>query len=141
MKQLINNIKKYALKFSIIGVLNTVIHMVVYNLLIGTLTVVLSQIIAFVVASIFSYFANAKVTYNKEAEMRTFSLVVLVFGVRLILNALLAYGFEQALIFIQFEQFIPLIPIMITAVLLPLQFITFNIIFDVHKQEVMEDSV
>ena len=82
------------IKFCIIGVLNTIIHLIVYNLTFKITNVVIANTIAFIVASVFSYFANTKFTYNKSPEATTFILVMITFAVKLALNAGLAYGFE-----------------------------------------------
>ena len=140
MEILISNIKKYALKFSIIGVLNTLIHLAIFAVITQFASVVVAQVVAFIIASVFSYFANTRVTYQQEAEVKTFTWVVVVYVVRLGLNALLAYAFEQVLISLSLSQFELLIPIMITAVLLPLQFIAFNVIFGVNKAQTVEQE-
>lgn len=135
MKNLIENTQKYFLKFAIVGGLNTVIHLVIYNIALTVLTIVLSQMIAFILASVFSYFANVKFTYNKKAEVTTFTLAMIIFGFKLGLNALLAFGFQELLIVLLLTNFNSIIPIFITICLLPLQFLLFNVLFGVNKKE------
>ncbi len=135
MQKLIDNIKKYFLKFVIVGGLNTAIHMIVYNIVLIGFGVVFSNAVAFIIASIFSYYMNVNFTYQQQANSKTFTWAMITFAVKFGLNAILAYVFEQVLITFNFESLNPIIPIFITAVLLPIQFIVFNVIFGVNKEE------
>lgn len=138
MNIFIINIKRYFLKFSVVGVLNTGIHMAIYNMvLFVSISVVASQLIAFCVASVFSYFANSKFTYNKSFERITFFLVMVTFAVKLILNGGLAYTFEYIFLYQEVSFFLPIIPLFITAILLPIQFVIFNMIFKANKEVIV----
>lgn len=119
------------IKFCVIGVINTIIHLVIYVLLLRqTDQVVISQIVAFIIASLFSYWANTLFTYQEKMQKRTFYLAMLTFILKLLLNALLAKIFEMLLIQLDLESFKKIIPLFITAILLPLQFLVFNKIFE-----------
>lgn len=130
------------IKFCIIGVLNTIIHLIVYNLTLKITNVVIANTIAFILASVFSYFANTKFTYNKSPEATTFILVMITFAVKLALNAGLAYGFEQLIIKInyQVDLLIKLIPIFVTIIILPMQFLVFNVIYKGKKGDMCEET-
>ncbi len=93
------------LTFGIIGVINTLIHMLIYwvfyNLVfLGPLTsapsAFLANTIAFISASTFSYFANAVLTFKPENKStRQFGAVMLVFLVRLLISNLLTTAFDH----------------------------------------------
>lgn len=122
------------LKFCIVGVINTVIHIIIYNLLYqygGTF----ANTIAFIFASIFSYFANAMFTYKEKVKTRTFILSILVFIVKLIISDLLEYGFTSLFSNTNLDYLIPYNPLFITTILLPLQFLVFNKIFKEKQSE------
>lgn len=118
------------LKFCLIGVINTAIHMLIYNVFLNISgNVVLSHTIAFVLASLFSYCANAIFTYQEKMEKRTFYLAMLTFVLKLGINALLAMIFEMFFKWLDIDFLIKIIPLFITAILLPLQYLIFNRIF------------
>lgn len=119
------------IRFCLIGVVNTIIHLVIYNLLLNEIDkVVLSQIIAFIIASLFSYWANTLFTYREKMRRKTFYLSMLTFIIKLLLNAGLAKAFEMLFIWLKFISLKKIIPLFITAILLPLQFLVFNKIFE-----------
>ena len=103
IKKLINKFfTKSFIAFAIIGVINTIINTICYstsknifdNILPG-LSVLLSTAIAFIIASIFSYFANAKFSFNvKNKSNEQFIIVMLTFLVRLLLTMALTYVFD-----------------------------------------------
>ncbi|HKL47371.1 MAG TPA: GtrA family protein [Candidatus Izemoplasmatales bacterium] len=132
--------------FGTIGVFNTLIHMavygIVYNLLDDRTMLVSSFIafnanaIAFIVASTFSYFANAYFTFKpKHKTTMQFSAVFLVFLTRWIISSLLAAGFD----FIVVRGFNIdyatdpiakyIAPFMASALLIPIAFIALNLVF------------
>lgn len=135
MKQFI---KKFFTKefiiFCIIGVINTLIHLGVYNLYLSFVTntniqIILSTSLAFIIASIFSYWANATFTYHEKIARKTMFLSFITFIVKFILNALLTYVLTYILKKLSLESLIVIIPIFVTCILLPSQFLVFNVIF------------
>ncbi len=129
---MINFIKKFLTRnfivFCIIGVFNTLIHWGVY-LLIYKQSILLANTIAFVVASLFSYWANAKFTYREKTTSRTFVLSFFTFLVKLGLSDGLAYLFELWFNHMGWTVLLKIIPLFITVILLPMQFLVFNKIF------------
>lgn len=99
--------KKF-ITFGFIGVLNTGINMVVYKLSyywvgLGTSLPVIgaffSQAIAFIAASIFSYFANSIFTFKpNQRTYKQFTFVMVVFLVRLLISATLTALFDYMII-------------------------------------------
>ncbi len=94
--------------FGIIGIINTGIHLLVYwlmhNALAASITnpawlAFLANTVAFISASIFSYFANAILTFKPEnRNTLQFFTVILVFLARLILSNGLTAGFDFAIV-------------------------------------------
>jgi putative flippase GtrA len=85
------------LTFGIIGVINTLIDALVYGLFFNEITAgaFLSKSASFIVASVFSYFANAFFTFKPESRnAKQFFAVMLVFLVRLVLSGVLAAGID-----------------------------------------------
>ena len=124
------------IRFCIIGVMNTIIHLIIYNLLRIEYGGTIATTIAFIIASLFSYFANSLYTYKTAIKKKTFFLAMMVFLFKLLLNDGLEYGFSY--LFTRFEhiEFIKFNPIFITIIILPLQFLVFNKIFkDPHYEE------
>lgn len=117
------------IRFCLIGVINTIIHLIIYNLLRGKYGGTIATTIAFVVASVFSYFANSLYTYKTEIKKKTFFLAMIVFTAKLLLNDALEFGFSYLFTEIGLIELIKLNPIFITAIILPLQFLFFNRIF------------
>jgi putative flippase GtrA len=103
-----NFLTRKFLTFGIIGVINTLIHMgiywIFYNVVFqeGTSSGVaafVSNTVAFIGASTFSYFANAVFTFTPTRRSAVqFSIVLLVFLVRLLISNLLTTGFDYAII-------------------------------------------
>lgn len=114
--------------FCIIGVINTLVHLSVYNLLLGTHTLI-ANTVAFIVASIFSYWANSTFTYKTKMNHHSFLASMLTFLGKLLLSNLLTLGFEWLFIRMNQENLIKLIPIPVTIIILPMQFLVFNRIF------------
>lgn len=102
--------KKF-LSFGIIGVINTGIHLAVYWLCFNPLAfqsitldlgvldtnlgAFLSNSVAFIVASVFSYFANVIVTFKPARKSgKQFSFVMGVFVLRMIVSSLLTGAFN-----------------------------------------------
>ncbi len=104
--QLIRNkfLTKKFVTFGFIGVLNTGINLLVYKLGyywlgLGTALPVMgaffSQSIAFIAASIFSYFANSIFTFKPSKRTYTqFSFVMIVFLIRLLISSTLTAAFS-----------------------------------------------
>lgn len=106
--------KKF-LSFGIIGVINTGIHLAVYwlcysvadfqaiTLQMGALNTnlgaFLSNTIAFIVASVFSYFANVIITFKPaEKSGKQFSFVMGVFVARMLVSGLLTWVFDEMML-------------------------------------------
>jgi putative flippase GtrA len=95
--------KKF-LTFGLIGVANTVIHMTVYGVAYGAfdasgmveeVNAGLSNTVAFVAASIFSYFANAVFTFKPTRKNTLqFTAVMAVFLIRWGISTVLTIGFD-----------------------------------------------
>ena len=117
------------IRFCIIGVVNTIIHLIIYNLLRVKYGGTIATTIAFIAASLFSYFANSLYTYKTEIKKKTFFLAMIVFSVKLLLNDGLEFWFSYLFTELGLLELIKLNPIFITAIILPLQFLVFNRIF------------
>ncbi|HHU55983.1 MAG TPA: hypothetical protein GXZ48_04770 [Acholeplasmataceae bacterium] len=139
--KLSNIINKRFITFCIIGVINTLIHLLIYNLVIilfktdalENFIEVIANTIAFIVASLFSYMANAYFTFKKKTSNYSFWFSMLSFLIKLILSDLLVILFKFILIKLSLESLIFLIPIPVTCILLPLQYIVFKYIFRNEK--------
>lgn len=130
MKTLINKIfNRTFITFCIIGGLNTLVHLIIYNALLNIYHIIIVNTVAFIGASFFSYWANATFTYKTKMDNTSFWLSMLTFAIKLILSNVLVIIFK--FIFKEFNlvTLIPLIPIPVTLVILPLQFLVFNRIF------------
>ncbi len=126
--------------FCIIGVLNTLVHLSVYNLLMSLGTLV-ANTIAFIIASLFSYWANSTFTYKTKMSNNSFIASMITFIVKLGLSDGLTLLFEYIFIRYHYQELIKLIPIPVTIILLPLQFLVFNRIFIPKKKEDDDDSL
>lgn len=119
--------------FCIIGVINTLVHLAVFNLLLAVNTL-LANTAAFIIASVFSYFANASFTYNTKTNHTSFIQAMLTFIAKLFLSNALTIAFEWLLLnYLSKPEFIKYIPIPVTLIILPFQFLVFNRIF-IKKQ-------
>lgn len=114
--------------FCIIGTINTLVHLAVFNLLIDVNTL-FANTVAFIVASVFSYWANATFTYQTTMKHSTFVASMVTFVVKLLLSNALTLGFKWLLIYFDKKSLIKFIPIPVTLIILPLQFLVFNRIF------------
>jgi len=136
MKKLINKIfNRTFITFCIIGGLNTLVHLIIYNALLNIYHIIIVNTIAFIVASLFSYWANARFTYKTKMNNTSFWLSMLTFAVKLILNNALVILFEFIFKEFNLEFLIPFIPIPVTLIILPLQFLVFNKIFIPKNKE------
>ncbi|QWB99987.1 GtrA family protein [Mycoplasmatota bacterium] len=141
-----NFLTKKFIIFGLIGVVNTLIHMLVYglvyNLIYNHSTLMSSFIafnanaVAFIVASVFSYFANAYLTFKpKHKSTMQFSAVFIVFLTRWIISSLLAAGFDFIVVeWINIDYLIYPIakyiaPFFASALLIPLAYLALNIVF------------
>lgn len=121
--------------FCIVGVLNTLIHLGVYNLILlidawnETFVILLGNTCAFIIASLFSYWANATFTYKKKMSQVSFILAMGVFLSRLLLSNLLLYLFVLVIKHFGWISLIPFAPLPVSMILIPLQFLVFNRIF------------
>jgi putative flippase GtrA len=140
--------KKF-LTFGIIGLLNTLIHLLVYSSIYNENSsqfiggAFFSNAIAFIVASVFSYFANAYFTFKpKNKSTMQFSIVILVFLSRLIVSSLLAELFDFIVInWIGIDYAVypiakSIAPFFASALLIPIAYFALDIVFkktDVEK--------
>ncbi len=137
-----NFLTKKFLTFGIIGILNTFIHLLVYTLIYDENTAgfiggaFFSNAIAFIVASIFSYFANAYFTFKpKNKNTMQFSIVILVFLSRLIVSSLLAELFDFIVInWIGIDYAVypiakSIAPFFASALLIPIAYFALDIVF------------
>ncbi len=144
--------KKF-LTFGIIGVVNTGIHLVVYylayNIILPTENEILlafwSNTIAFVSASVFSYFANAIFTFKPKRKTTVqFSIVMLVFLLRWFISSSLTSLFDSiAINWLQFDydaySILSLVaPLFASALLIPIAYFALDWVFrktDKEKEE------
>lgn len=133
-----NFLTRKFLTFGVIGVFNTLIHMLVYGLFYNNVAEIafLANAIAFVTASTFSYFANAYLTFKpKNKTTMQFSIVILVFLTRLLISSLLAELFDYMVINwfnISYDVY-PLAtyiaPFFASALLIPIAFFALDLVF------------
>ena len=137
-----NFLTKKFLTFGIIGVLNTIIHLLVYNLVFDEnvsnffASAFFSNAVAFIVASTFSYFANAYFTFKPENKSTMqFSIVILVFLTRLVISSLLAEFFNYAVVnWIGIDYTIypaakSIAPFLASALLIPIAYFALDFVF------------
>ena len=137
--------KKFLI-FGLIGVINTGIHMGVYWVAFNPLELgpFFSNTIAFIVASVFSYFANAILTFKpKNKSSMQFTAVMAVFFVRLVISGLLTTGFDFIIqnwigIDYQLHNWTTIIaPFFASALLIPVAYFALEYVFkatDTQKQ-------
>jgi len=132
------------LTFGIIGVANTGIHMLMYfisynNIVLMTNLVMKafwSNTIAFVAASIFSYFANAIFTFkpNKKST-RQFSIVMGVYLLRWFISSSLTSLFDSIFVnvfnfdYSSFKYLELLAPLLASALLIPIAYFALDWVF------------
>jgi putative flippase GtrA len=127
------------LVFCVIGVVNTVIDTLVYLLFYDKITpgiVYASRGAAFIVASVFSYFANAFFTFKPESRNGTqFAVVMLVFLIRMLLTIGLAEIIDYVvvdLIGIDYQIY-PIAksvtPILSSAIMIPIAYFVLDAVF------------
>lgn len=139
--------KKF-LTFGIIGVINTVIAMGVYWIFFSKVTVenaFWSNTVSFIVASTFSYFANALLTFKpKNKSTMQFSIVMLVFlsrllvsnGLTTLFNDIIQTGFHVDYSVHKFATIIA--PFIGSALLIPIAYFALEYVFkktDIKKTE------
>ena len=138
-------ITKKFLTFGIIGVLNTGIHLVVYKICYNYIQIpeefflsiaFVSNSIAFISASIFSYFANAIYTFKpKKKSTSQFSIVMLVYFTRLLISSLLTSWFDYIFInLLNFDyntyNYLELLaPLLASALLIPIAYFALDWVF------------
>ena len=131
-------ITKKFLIFGIIGVINTLIHMGVYWVAFNPLKMgpFFSNTIAFILASVFSYFANAILTFKpKNKSSMQFTAVMAVFLIRLLISGLLTTGFDYIIqngIGIDYEvnNWTTIIaPFLASALLIPIAYFALEYVF------------
>lgn len=149
--------KKF-LTFGIIGVMNTGIHMIVYYVCYNDIVFNLfgsdiylgfklgafwSNTVAFIIASTFSYFANAVFTFKpKKKTTAQFSVVMLVFLIRLGVSSTLTTLFDY--IFINWlnadyslHNLLELVPpLLASALLIPIAYFALDWVFKKTDKEI-----
>lgn len=143
MNNIWNFIKKHFLTrkfitFGLIGVVNTLIHLAVYGIFYNQLSAgaFFSNSGAFIVASVFSYFANAYFTFKPKYKTTSqFSIVVMVFLTRWLISSGLASAFDYMVIHwleINYDLY-PLAtyiaPFFASALLIPVAYLALNFVF------------
>ena len=137
-----NFLTKKFLTFGIIGVANTGIDAIVYFLMYTGLAAgaFWSKTAAFIAASVFSYFANVIFTFKpKKTSTVQFSIVMLVFGLRWLISAGLAWGFDYAFIHwvkLNYEahEILVILPTFLaSALLIPIAYFALDWVF--HKTD------
>lgn len=139
-------ITKKFLSFGIIGVANTGIDLLVYYLFYWFVTVespFWSKTVAFIVASIFSYFANVIFTFKpKRKSTVQFSIVMLVFVLRLLITSGLTTLFDYIavdLLSLDYtaNRILSLIPSFIaSALLIPIAYFALDWVFKKTDKEI-----
>jgi putative flippase GtrA len=129
IKRLIKTfLTKEFITFVIIGACITIVHIIFYAIFNTMMHHSLSNLFAFIIASFFSYLANTFITYKSRIYRSNFIAAIVVYTVKLLLNGVLELGFNE--MFLAFSVATAysnvLIPVMITAVITPLQFLVFN---------------
>lgn len=133
-----NFLTKKFITFGFIGVFNTLIHMIVYGFFYTDFNAgaFLSNVFAFIIASTFSYFANAYLTFRPKNKTATqFSAVIIVFLSRLLISSILAEFFDFAVLnWLEVDYSVyPLAkyiaPFLASALLIPLAFLSLNVVF------------
>lgn len=133
-----NFLTKKFITFGIIGVINTLIHMLTYGFFYNQFNAkaFLSNVAAFIVASVFSYFANAYFTFKpKHKTTKQFSAVLLVFLTRLLISSLLASAFDFMVIhwlnisYATYPAATYIAPMLASVLLIPLAFLALNVVF------------
>ncbi len=149
---MINKIKKVFfnkkfLTFCIIGGLAYLIHQGIYLLYTKTFNFyddkyhLISTAIAFSIASIFTYYANAIFTYKTKASSKTMWQSIVVFIIKFVLTEVLTLGimaimnanFDKKDVFYKVVDI--MLPLILTCITLILQFFAFNVIFKEDKKE------
>lgn len=130
--------KKF-LTFGIIGVVNTAIDWLIYLLFYNEIVpgiAFVSKGAAFIVASVFSYFANALFTFKPTSRnARQFTVVMFVFLVRLFFTIALAQAIDYALIsgfgidYVLHPAAKSITPILSSAVMIPVAYFALDAVF------------
>lgn len=126
--------KKFII-FGIIGIINTVIHNVIYFIATGLITnanYYLWTAISFTIATICSYFMNSYFTFKEEKfNFNGFIKMFIVFTFKLFLTLLIQYGFAELLELIfktaNYERFAA-IPAQL--IMIPISFLVLDKLFD-----------
>lgn len=126
--------------FFIIGVLTTLIHLFIYNITFEKIGVLTANTIAFIVSSLFSYLTNARFSFGKKTNHTSFWLSMFTFLLKLLASNGLTLMFEKILISLDWSHLIKLIPIPVTCILFPIQFIVFHYIFKISKNRNIEET-
>lgn len=139
MKQIFKNFFTQSfLIFFVIGVITTLIHLLIYNLTLEPFDVIPANTIAFILSSLFSYSMNARFAFKKEINNTSFWLSMFAFLIKLLASNGLTFLFDKLAIFLALPQLIKFIPIPVTCIIFPIQYIIFHHIFIVSKNKSMK---
>jgi len=143
-----NFLTKKFLTFGIIGVLNTIISLTIYQIFFHLLFagVFWSNTVAFIGASVFSYFMNAILTFKPKNRTATqFSVIMVVYFVRLMTSNGLALLFDYMMLnlfhadYDAYPYLSAIAPFMASALLIPIAYFALDFVFkktDVKKTEI-----
>ena len=138
MKQLFNRFfTKSFMIFFVIGVLTTLIHLFIYNLALEPFDVISANTIAFILSSLFSYSMNARFAFKKEVNNTSFWLSMFAFLIKLLASNGLTFLFDKLANYLALPQLIKLIPIPVTCIIFPIQYIIFHYIFIISKNKTL----
>lgn len=140
--------KKF-LTFGIIGIINTGIHLLVYSICYNFIPILdevalafIANSIAFVSASVFSYFANAVFTFKPKKKSTTqFTVVMGVYLTRLLISSLLTSAFNHISIewlhldYVANPIFKLLPPFLASALLIPIAYFALDWVFKKTDQK------
>lgn len=133
-----NFLTKKFLTFGIVGVMNTIIHLTIYQICYNLIDLgpFWSNTVAFISASTFSYFMNAIFTFKpKNKNAIQFSVIMLVYFIRLMTSNGLTYFFDYAMLnwlhanYEAHSYLSAVAPFVASALLIPISFFALDIVF------------
>lgn len=152
----INFLTKKFLMFGIIGIANTGIHMLIYWIIydlfnLGALEqgwgAFLSNTAAFLLASLFSYFANVIFTFKPiTTSAKQFAIVLTVFLMRMLISNLLASGFDILILnwfhadYDLYPWMTIIAPFVASVLLFPLAYFVLKYVFQKNDQKKIESK-
>ena len=133
-----NFLTKKFLTFGLIGVANTAIHMLVYYITYNSFVLgpFWSNTLAFITASVFSYFANAIFTFKPKRKTTVqFSIVMFVYLTRLLISSGLTTLFDTLFLntfnmdYSAYPMLELLAPLLASALLIPIAYFALDWVF------------